>query len=103
MLKALGYEVLVVKHELWPDARIKVLEKFNDGNHPSQVLIISGPLSSGINLQMQCHTVVSLENDAKIPPLLQRAVRVNRIGQRHRQTILTLAVSDSYDQQLLSK
>jgi SNF2 family DNA or RNA helicase len=100
----MGYRLLTIRASLTQDERDTVIRNFNDSRNPSQVLVTNIVLSGlGINLQHQCHTVIVLEGNGSIPALLQVACRVNRIGQKYRQKVYTLAIDGSYDQFLESK
>jgi Helicase conserved C-terminal domain len=99
----MGYQVIAIRAELGHEERSRLFQKFNDESDPSQVLVTSISLSRGVNLHGACHTAIVLEHDASLPGLYQTACRVNRVGQKHKQNILVLALDQSYDEYVRSR
>ncbi|KAF7917809.1 hypothetical protein EAE99_009185 [Botrytis elliptica] len=98
----LGFNVLSIRSEMSMNERQAAADKFNDPNHPCEVMFVGSRLGAlGLNFQKGCHRVIIAEQSNQAGQDFQAAGRVGRLGQEHQQDIVQLYLHHSYDSRLL--
>jgi hypothetical protein len=98
-LEASGIAVCSLHGALSADERRRVLEEFASGG---RTLIATDAAAEGLNLQSVCRVIVHYELPWNPARMLQRAGRVDRIGQRHRVHEIALVASDTAESLVLA-
>ncbi len=98
-LTASGLSVCALHGGLTSDERRKVLQDFARGE---KTLLATDAAAEGLNLQMACRVVVHYELPWNPSRMLQRAGRVDRMGQRHRVHEIALLASDTAESLVLA-
>ncbi|KAL1962869.1 hypothetical protein VTN77DRAFT_9144 [Rasamsonia byssochlamydoides] len=72
--------------------------KFNDPNHPSQILVVTyATCSTGLNMHIACSAIVMVEPATSVNLVLQVIALVHRLGKCRRQRIWILVTANTFD------